>query len=226
MTLRLADRRLRPRKEPAQPRARETRARILGAAREVFAQHGYAAGTTNRIAEKAGMSVGSLYQYFPNKDAILVELVEEHIDEGAGRVEQAVGSCVARHAPHSPPLPALVDAAVAVMIEVHGTDRLLHRVLFEQAPRPPELLERLRSRENDLLERVVELLSRHPDVSVPDVRVASRLAVAAIESLVHLIATDEASGIADEVLRRELVRMVTLYLTDSGESCGVGQPDV
>ncbi|OWY61320.1 hypothetical protein B7486_64405, partial [cyanobacterium TDX16] len=73
---------LRPRKAPRQQRAVETRARILEAAAEVFTEHGYAAGTTNRIAERAGMSVGSLYQYFPNKDAILVELVELHIAEG------------------------------------------------------------------------------------------------------------------------------------------------
>ena len=63
----------------------------------MFEEHGYAHGTTNRIAAEAGLSVGSLYQYFPNKDAILVELVRAHIDEAtrlvigylAGPVETA-----------------------------------------------------------------------------------------------------------------------------------------
>lgn len=196
-----------------QVRARETRARILAAAREVFGQHGYSAGTTNRIAEQAGISIGSLYQYFPNKDAVLVELVEEHIAEGANRVEESVEACVQRHSPEPPPLAELVSAAVGVMIDVHSTDRLLHRTLFEQAPRPPELLERLRDREDELAKRVIDLLSAHPEVNVPDVGVSSRLAIATIESLVHRLVTDPRSGVSDEELHAELVRMVTLYLT-------------
>jgi len=62
--------RFRPRKQPTQDRAAKTRQRILDAAAHVFAEHGYAAGTTNRIAEHAGLSIGSLNQYFPNKDAV------------------------------------------------------------------------------------------------------------------------------------------------------------
>src|ERR1051325_4120912 len=78
-----ADRRLEPRRRPRQVRAELTRERILDAAAHVFAEHGYAAGTTNRIAERARTSIGSLYQYFPNKDAILAELLVQHIDRGA-----------------------------------------------------------------------------------------------------------------------------------------------
>jgi AcrR family transcriptional regulator len=77
-----ADRRLQPRRKPRQVRAELTRDRILTAAAHVFAEHGYAAGTTNRIAERARVSIGSLYQYFPNKDAILAELLVRHIDRG------------------------------------------------------------------------------------------------------------------------------------------------
>ncbi|HEY0228602.1 MAG TPA: helix-turn-helix domain-containing protein, partial [Mycobacterium sp.] len=53
---------LHPRKQPRQRRSELTRQRILDAAAHVFADHGYAAGTTNRIAERADMSIGSLYQ--------------------------------------------------------------------------------------------------------------------------------------------------------------------
>ena len=56
--------------------------RILDAGARVFAEFGYAAGTTNRIAATAGVSVGSLYSYFPNKDAIVTQLVRRHIDDG------------------------------------------------------------------------------------------------------------------------------------------------
>src|SRR5262245_64830810 len=69
-----------PRRRPQQVRAELTRHRILTAAAHIFAEYGYAAGTTNRIAERARISIGSLYQYYPNKDAILAELLTRHLD--------------------------------------------------------------------------------------------------------------------------------------------------
>src|SRR3569833_2023390 len=82
MSMRSDKRRFQPRKQPRQVRAELTRQRILTAAAHVFAEHGYAAGTTNRIAERARISIGSLYQYFPNKDAILAALLARHLDRG------------------------------------------------------------------------------------------------------------------------------------------------
>jgi AcrR family transcriptional regulator len=210
--LTVADQRLRPRKEPRQPRGHDTRARILDAARRVFAAHGYSAGTTNRIAAEAGLSIGSLYQYFPNKDAILVQLVDAHIDDGAQRVERAMSRALAAHAPALPPLAELVGVVVDALVEAHATDRTLHRVLFEEAPRPPELLARLRRVEVDTVERVAALLATHPEVAVPDVPLAARMAVDTVESLVHRIVTDEGAAIGDDRFRAELVRLVVGYL--------------
>ena len=212
MALIVSDQRFRPRKEPRQPRGRETRARILDAARVVFAEHGYAAGTTNRIAAAAGLSVGSLYQYFPNKDAILVQLVDAHVDDGAARLDRALAAALDAHAPALPPLAELVDGVVAAMIEVHADDRRLHRVLFEEAPRPAELLARLRRVEVAAVERVAALLSAHPEVDVPDVALAARMAVDTVESLVHRVVADETSVIDDGAFRAELVRLVVGYL--------------
>lgn len=86
-----ADRRLEPRRKPRQVRAELTRERILTAAAHVFAERGYAGGTTNRIAERARISIGSLYQYFPNKDAILAELLIQHIDRGTWTTATTLG---------------------------------------------------------------------------------------------------------------------------------------
>lgn len=82
--------RLKPRRRPAQARSRDTVQAILEAAAQIFERHGYAAGTTNRIATRAGVSVGSLYQYFPNKDAILVALTDALIAQGALRATDGV----------------------------------------------------------------------------------------------------------------------------------------
>jgi AcrR family transcriptional regulator len=205
---------LRPRKEPRQRRAHETRARILDAARAVFEEHGYAHGTTNRIAEAAGLSVGSLYQYFPNKDAILVELVDVHIEAGTTAVLAALPA--APDGWDALPLAAIVGPVVGAMVALHADGRGLHRVLFEEAPSPPEQLARLRALERDLTTMLGARLASHPEVTAPDPDLAARLTIDAIESLVHRIATDATAPVADDVLAAEITRLVVAYLTAPG----------
>jgi AcrR family transcriptional regulator len=172
--------RLEPRKSPRQQRALETRRRLLDAAARVFADHGYAAGTTNRIAEEAGHSIGSLYQYFPNKDAILVELATEHAHAGIAAIQ--------RHL-HGGLLPESLEAKVRLFVraalESHRDAPELHRVLFEEAPHPPELLRTLREAEATIVSAARGLLEADPSVRRADLDMAARLLVASIESLVH-----------------------------------------
>jgi AcrR family transcriptional regulator len=115
-------------------RAELTRQRILDAAAHVFAEHGYAAGTTNRIAERARVSIGSLYQYFPNKDAILASLLIKHIDRGtwtgAARLPLTPGS-----------LPETVRALVRDAIDSHSDDPQLLRIMIEEAAFSQDLLD-------------------------------------------------------------------------------------
>ena len=80
-----------PRRMPNQTRSRRLVARILAAAARVFAEVGFQAATTNRIAEEAGVSVGSLYQFFPNKAALLAVLRQEWLD----RVQAAIAPALA-----------------------------------------------------------------------------------------------------------------------------------
>lgn len=201
--------RLSPRKTPVQRRAVETRERILAAAARIFSRHGYAAGTTNRIAAEADMSVGSLYQYFPNKDAILVELVRHHVDEGVAAVGahlDAVRDGGAGSAERA--LAAVVDA----VIDVHLGDPALHQVLFEESPRPPELLAELRALEEAAVARTAALLAADPTVRVDDHALAARLVVATIESLVHRVVAVRGRAVDVPAFRRELVAMVSRYL--------------
>ncbi|MFK8079744.1 MAG: TetR/AcrR family transcriptional regulator [Granulosicoccus sp.] len=68
---------VKPRKEPRQKRSQDTVVVILEAAIELICKHGLAELTTNRIAERAGVSIGSVYQYFPGREAILARLVRD-----------------------------------------------------------------------------------------------------------------------------------------------------
>lgn len=81
-----------PRKIPSQGRSRALCDAILIAAARIFDRLGYDAATTNHVAELAGVSVGSLYQYFPNKDALVTALHERHGEEVATVVAAAFGT--------------------------------------------------------------------------------------------------------------------------------------
>lgn len=196
--------RFQARKQPRQARSIETRQRVLDAAAHIFSVHGYAAGTTNRIAAAADMSIGSLYQYFPNKDAIVSALTDAHVDAGAELLAQRAAAG----------LPAgLTDTLrlfVRATIDNHRSDPALHRVLFEEAPRSPALLARLREAEQRAIAGTAELLRVHPEVTAPDPVLAARITVATIESLVHRLIT---SPVDAQQLEDEIVGMLAGYLT-------------
>ncbi|MCO1581329.1 TetR/AcrR family transcriptional regulator [Crossiella sp. SN42] len=199
-------RRLHPRKQPRQARAELTRQRILTAAAQVFAEHGYAAGTTNRIAERARISIGSLYQYYPNKDAILLELVSRHLDAGITATRLSTQAELPRS------IEEILRVFVRTAIENHREDPQLLRVMFEQAPRSPELLAKIERQERDLVAFARDLLDQHPEVTVADTETAARLVVSTVELVVHQ-QIGAPSPIDLDRLEHELVAMLTRYLT-------------
>lgn len=213
-------RRLAPRKEPSQARSRDTRDRILRAAARVFARHGYAAGTTNRIADEAGVSVGSLYQYFPNKDAILLQLAMAHVDDGVARLQHRLGNLGALPERLEP----LVREFVRVAIDAHRDDRDLHRVLFEESPRPPALLERVHDMEASAVTILSALLADHPEVHVQDTGMASWIALATVESLTHRYMASRVDVGDLEAFEDEVVSLVSAYLR--GGEAGDGSRQV
>ncbi|WP_369828062.1 TetR/AcrR family transcriptional regulator [Mycobacterium sp. 852002-51163_SCH5372311] len=196
--------RFRPRKQPKQERAEKTRRRILDAAAHVFAEHGYVAGTTNRIAEQAGISIGSLYQYFPNKDAILRALMDAHVDTGARLLSERVAEG----------LPTGLDETLRVFVRAtidnHRDNPRLHRVLFEEAPRAPAFLARLHELEQLSVDATARLLEQHPDVRAGG-RLNARIVVATIESLVHRLVTSE-TPVDPQQLEDEIVDLLAGYL--------------
>lgn len=197
--------RFRARKQPRQQRSVETRQAILDAAARVFAEYGYGAGTTNRIAVAADLSIGSLYQYFPNKDAILSALTDAHIDAGTALLRERAAAGL----PES--LEDLLRLFVRATIDNHRADTRLHRVLFKEAPRSPALLNRLHHVEEDAVSAAKALLDSHSDVTVADTAFAARMVVATVESLTHrLLACDQPADA--EQLEDGIVAMLAGYL--------------
>jgi AcrR family transcriptional regulator len=121
-------RRVKPRREPIQARSKATVDALLKATAYILIRDGYVGLTTNRVAERAGVNIGSLYQFFPNKDALVVELERRHVEQTSRAMARAMarpcGSLRER-------LRTLVEAYVAA----HAVDPALHRVLAEELPR-------------------------------------------------------------------------------------------
>ncbi|HEY1012422.1 MAG TPA: TetR/AcrR family transcriptional regulator [Herpetosiphonaceae bacterium] len=169
------------RREPVQERSKQLVAWILDAAVQVYDQRGYAAATTTRIAERAGISVGSLYQYFPDKHAILVALAERHIAEGRELALRLLGEALRE----PPPLEALIRLFVAEFLALHRANPTLHRLLFEEIPLPASVRARLREAEAELVAAVAGLLAARHDVAAPDPAFAAYALVSIVEALTH-----------------------------------------
>lgn len=116
------------RRQPTQKRAQETIIAILDAVIRLLKHRGAAAISTNGIAEAAGVSIGSVYQYFPNKRAIFIALHERHIEQVDRVLQQKI--CESE----GEPLDRLVSHLIDGMIEVHASDPELATLLDSEVP--------------------------------------------------------------------------------------------
>lgn len=115
------------RKEPRQARARATIEAMLDATARILGERGWVGITTNTVAEVSGVSVGSLYQYFPNKLALVEAVRRRHFDEVLAVLRAASDAAT----PRARRIAAFVDG----MLAVHSRYPAAHRVLLARAPR-------------------------------------------------------------------------------------------
>lgn len=196
------------RREPQQARSQKLVGWILHAAAQVFADKGYAGGTTNHIAEKAGVSIGSLYQYFPNKTAILTALAERHLIQGEALAKELLDQAKDPFLP----LPVLLRLFVNGFVELHQDNPRLHRLLFEEAPLPTETRKRFRAFTDQLTRDLAERLREHPEVSVQHYDLAAYLLVHAVESFTHQLVIHPPLGLPPEEGIDEAVLLLERYL--------------
>ncbi len=195
-----------PRKRPRQARSRATVDSVLGATARVLVKRGFDGLTTNLVAETAGVSVGSLYQYFPNKEALVGALIEKHVDD-------LTSLCLAELTRVANlPVAEAIRSVVEVMIRAHAVNPELHRVLTEQVPRVGRMA-KLREIEA-LVHRMVAglLASRRAELAIEDPEMASFVLVSAIEAITHRAALFFPELLRDPRLVDETCTMVRRYL--------------
>ena len=166
----------------------------MEAAAQVFEREGLAA-TTNRIAERAGVSIGTLYQYFPHKQALLYELAERHLDAAGRRFDAEFARLRARPPSWEEALHALVGA----LVELHAARPRLHALMHAYAPRVPDGIARLHALQDRLAAEVAALL-RHYGRGGPDPARTAALLVHAADAQLHRVVLTGA-GDADDLTR-------------------------
>jgi AcrR family transcriptional regulator len=187
------------RKQPRQRRSHDTVSVILQAATRVFAQRGYQRATTNQVAARAGVSIGSLYQYFPNKVAIAAALETRHLDAAEPQLLDLARRLRAAGTPIDTWVERFVGALVTANDEPH------HRELYAAVPRTAAVQARLESLVDGLAAELAPLLAGRS--AVP----RARLAIVAALTLVHELVIP-ASAAQRRAMIREVVRMVSGYL--------------
>jgi AcrR family transcriptional regulator len=201
MTAQAPDQRARPRKQPRQARARHTVEAIIEASARILEEQGHGGFTTNAVAELAGVSIGTLYQYFPEKDALLGALITR---ETTLLVEEAEAASLMTGGQEA--LDSLVQAAVRHQVRRPHLARLLD---FEEARLPSDVGTQLvRSRFTAIL---AEILARPDLPKQPDMAAAVGDVAAIIRGMID--AAGERGEHRQDALAARVRRAVLGYLS-------------
>ncbi|MFF3464374.1 TetR/AcrR family transcriptional regulator [Streptomyces sp. NPDC002619] len=193
-----------------QPRRRQARgerriAQLLEAAASVFCTSGYTATSTNAIAREAGVSPGTLYQFFPNKEAIAIELGDRLMHE----MRETYGVALAPVDPATP-LAEAVGAAVDRFI-AFNTEHPVFFALMKGPDTPGRIAEEHDALHLTLVTRIEELLASFlPDTPPADVTRTAHVCLGIYKAGLELVLTHE--GAEREAYVRELKNVLVRYL--------------
>jgi len=194
-----------PRKTPLQARAEVTVEAICEATIQVLLSHGADRLTTTRVADRAGVSVGTLYQYYPNKQALLYAVMEEHLDRVATAVETACEeSC---HKPLAEMIQHVVEVFVDVKMDRADISVALYQVAADVGG--PVLVKRCGQR---MRKAVEAMLQTAPDTELPPDKLAIDMMLAAMSGVMRsMLEARPAPGTVRKV-REQLVLLCQAYM--------------
>jgi AcrR family transcriptional regulator len=195
-----------PRKTPVQARAEVTVEAICEATIQVLLSQGAGRLTTTRVADRAGVSVGTLYQYYPNKRSLLYAVMEEHLDRVATAVESAC-----EQACHKA-LAEMVKQVVEVFVDAKMNRADISVALYQVAPGigGPALVKRAGHRMKKAIEA---MLHTAPDIkSAPDNLVIDTM-LAAMSGTMRSMLEARPSPTTVRKQREQLVLLCQSYMS-------------
>lgn len=203
--------RFEPRKTPVQARSTVTVQAINEATIQVLLNDGAESLTTTRVAERAGVSVGTLYQYYPNKQALLCAVLEAHMNKVSDAVE---GACRrARGKPTAEVVRDVVEAFVDAKMERTDISTALYRIAAEIDG--PALVRRALQRSLKALESA---LKTSPDAVSGDEKFAVQMLFGAMTGTTKSVLEAGASTTMVKNLRRHLVLLCQSYVAVSAQA--------
>jgi AcrR family transcriptional regulator len=198
------------RKSPRQERSRATVEAILQAAAYILVRQGYDAFTTNSVAERAGVNIASLYQYFPNKEAIFAELYRRHVAESRGAMLAALRLEDAARDGGRAGRARSARRMVVALVAAHAVEPELHRIFTQEGTRLglPPIATEVDDALADMGVRWVE--------SVRGRRKNAELALwaagTAVHAIIHAAFLERPAQATSDALIDELTSLLTTYL--------------
>ncbi len=192
-----------PRKLPQQDRSKVTVDAILTATTRILIQVGYDKASTNRIAELAGVSIGSLYQYFPSKEALITSLAEHHANTMMEKIESKLQELF------DAPIEIVIRELVKACIAAHAIDPMLHKVLNEQVPRINNT--NAEARVTALLRAYLE--QNRNQIEPQNLDLAVLIIERTVEALTHTAVIERPQLLKDGQLEQEITTLLLSYLT-------------
>lgn len=196
------------RRSPSQSRSRETVDAICQAAVQVFGRLGYSTTTTKKIAERAGVSVGSLYQYYRDKDAIVLELWRRHTQVAHAELHEVLDD------PNlsQQPVGELAHRLAKAVLSLHMVEPKIHLVFAERNAGGRALSREKKKEDARLIEKAAEQFSAHPDIATNSPLRAAMVVGQLLESLTHWYVLSR-PPMTEEELLGELQRVIESYLS-------------
>lgn len=193
------------RRLPKQRRAQQTVEAVLDAVVRLLKRGGSGTITTNRIAEVAGVSIGSVYQYFPNKRAIFIALHQRHINE----IDRMIQTKLAE--PAASPLQDLMRAMIEAMVEAHASDPELFELLLREVPHRADGTREFAVRLHGAF-RLAITARMHELKKRRDLDKTTFVVTHMVESLSHGVVLRRPPSLSLKDAKEEIVRAVLAYL--------------
>jgi AcrR family transcriptional regulator len=196
-----------PRKQPKQERSQTTVEAILTATAHILIESGLEKFTTNRVAELAGVSIGSLYQYFPNKKALLFALAQQQAEQMMQLAQQHLTDV------ENLTIPEVIQQIVRAAIAAHSVNPRLNQVLHEQISRDEVVPVGAEAQMENLLRSFLE--ERRDQLKPKNLDLTVFIVSRTIEALIQRAMLDRSAWMNHNELEKEITQLLSGYLLKS-----------